>query len=99
MPGSCPDVFLDLWTELDLNVRGRSRVHAERMRERFVRQILDGREAFIEQRDLADSFDRKGADLPVFRNMRQEVQTALCVSETVRVHEVPLHAFARFRIV
>src|SRR5438034_3674665 len=59
--------------KLDLHALGRSRVDAERMRERFVRQLLDRPEACLAQGELAYPVDRKRAHLAVFGNEGEQI--------------------------
>ena len=49
MPLASLHIVGDCRLELDFHALGRSRMHAEGMRERFVRQILDRREALLER--------------------------------------------------
>ena len=85
--------------KFDLDALRRARVHAQRVRKRLVRQLLDRRERLLEQRQFRNAVDRERPHLGVLGHVREQVQRALGVGQPVRVHEVGLGAIARLRVV
>ncbi len=99
MPFARGDVVGDRRLELDLDVPGRTGMHAERVRKRLVGQFLDRRESLLEQRDVPHPLERERADLAVLGHVRQQVQTSLRVSQPVRMHEIRFRPVAGLRMV
>src|SRR5581483_7936150 len=85
VPLAAADVIGHRRLKLDFDPFRRSRMHAERMRKGFVRQLLDRREALLSKRQLLNPFDGEGPHLGIFRNVSEQVEPALRVGEPVRV--------------
>ena len=81
------DVVDDGRLEVDFHAFRRSRVDPERMRKGRVRQLLDPCEAVFEKDDVLNALGREGADFSVLRDIRQKIQAALRVCETIRVYQ------------
>jgi hypothetical protein len=59
-------------------------VDAERVWKSGIRQLLDWREAFLEERELLQPFDRERPDFAVLGHIRQQIQCALRERQPVR---------------
>ena len=66
-------------------------MHAERMRERVLRQV-PGLEALLGEREREDAIDRERAQLIVFGHERDEIEPALREDEALRLDQ---YAFSR----
>ncbi len=67
---------------------------AQRVRKRFVWQLLDGREGFFEQRELLNPLERERPHLAIFRNVREQVKRALGIRQAIRMDDVLFRAIA-----
>src|SRR5207237_1048933 len=85
--------------ELNLYALGITRMHAQRVRKRWVGKLLDWCEVLFEQRELLNAFNRERPDLAVLGNVREQIETALCIRQTIRMNLVRLGPVARFRMI